>query len=184
VCPDCAVEQFTEHGKTFRIAVHNYAEGARETPSSPESRASSSGFSKLVEGVEKIVASEMATMPDPDFPHYTFLFHFAPDLSNGGDGMEHLNSTQIVIQGALTGAGLSEALEDTAHEFFHVWNVKRLRPAALGPFDYTREDYTPSLWFAEGVTSYCAYASLLRSGIWGRKEFLQRLAEEVRALEL
>ena len=104
VCPDCAVEQFTEHGKTFRIAVHNYAEGARETPSSPESRASSSGFSKLVEGVEKIVASEMATMPDPDFPHYTFLFHFAPDLSNGGDGMEHLNSTQIVIHTPLSAA--------------------------------------------------------------------------------
>ena len=184
VCPDCAVEQFTERGKTFRIAVHNYAEEGREASPNPESRVPSPGFSKLVEGVKKIVASEMAMMPEPDFPHYTFLFHFAPDLSNGGDGMEHLNSTQIVIQGDLTGAGLSEALEDTAHEFFHVWNVKRLRPAALGPFDYTREDYTPSLWFAEGVTSYCAYASLLRSGIWGRKEFLQRLAEEVRALEL
>src|SRR2546426_3920613 len=176
VCPDCGAEQFTEHGKTFRIAVHDYEE-AGETRPSP-------GFSKLVEGVKKLVASEMAMMPDPDFPHYTFLFHFAPDLSNGGDGMEHLNSTQIVIQGDLGGAGLSEALEDAAHEFFHVWNVKRLRPAALGPFNYAREDYTQSLWFAEGVTSYYAYVNLLRSGAWDRKEFLKRLAEEVRALEL
>ena len=184
VCPDCGVEQFTERGKTFRIAVHNYAEEGREASPNPESRIPSPEFSKLVEGVKKIVASEMAMMPDPDFPHYTFLFHFAPDLSSGGDGMEHLNSTQIVIQGDLAGAGLSEALEDAAHEFFHVWNVKRLRPAALGPFDYTREDYTQSLWFAEGATSYYAYVNLLRSGIWDRKEFLKRLAEEVRALEL
>ena len=184
VCPDCGVEPFTERGKTFRIAVHNYAEEGREASPNPESRVPSPGFSKLVEGVKKIVASEMAMMPDPDFPHYTFLFHFAPDLSSGGDGMEHLNSTQIVIQGDLAGAGLSEALEDAAHEFFHVWNVKRLRPAALGPFNYTREDYTQSLWFAEGVTSYYAYVNLLRSGAWDRKEFLKRLAEEARALEL
>ncbi|PYU93715.1 MAG: hypothetical protein DMG25_08680 [Acidobacteria bacterium] len=184
VCPDCGVEQFTERGKTFRIAVHNYAEEGSEASPSPESRVPSPEFSKLVEGVKKIVASEMAMMPDPDFPHYTFLFHFAPDLSSGGDGMEHLNSTQIVIQGDLAGAGLSEALEDAAHEFFHVWNVKRLRPAALGPFNYAREDYTQSLWFAEGVTSYYAYVNLLRSGAWDRKEFLKRLAEEARALEL
>src|SRR5437870_1845202 len=83
---------------------------------------------------------------------------------------------QIVIQGVLAGAGCSEALEDAAHEFFHVWNVKRLRPAALGPFYYAREDYTQLLWFAEGVTSYFACVNLLRSGAWDRKEFLKLLA--------
>ncbi|HKS96256.1 MAG TPA: PDZ domain-containing protein [Terriglobia bacterium] len=98
--------------------------------------------------------------------------------------MEHLNSTQIIVRGSLDDAGIREAEEDAAHEFFHLWNVKRLRPAALGPFDYTREDYTRSLWFAEGVTSYYAYVHLLRSGLWDQRQFLKHLADEIRALEL
>src|SRR4029077_1743105 len=113
----------------------------------------------------------------------TFLFHFAPDLTNAGDGMEHLNSTQIIVRGELDDAGITDALENSAHEFFHVWNVKRLRPAALGPFDYTREDYTSSLWFAEGITTYYEYVNLMRSGVWTQQEFLHRLAGEIRILE-
>src|SRR5205814_854572 len=64
------------------------------------------------------------------------------------------------------------------------WNVNRLRPAALGPFDYTREDYTPSLWFAEGVTSYYAYVHLRRAGLWSRDEFLGHFAGEIGQLEI
>jgi predicted metalloprotease with PDZ domain len=123
----------------------------------------------------------MAMMPAPDFEHYTFIFHFVPDISMG-DGMEHLNSTQIIIRGSL-GSSLEEALETAAHEFFHLWNAKRLRPAALGPFDYTREVYTPSLWLAEGVTTYVSYLTLLRSGLWTRERFLSRLCDEIRVLE-
>jgi predicted metalloprotease with PDZ domain len=160
--------QFQERGKTFRVAVHSYGEEDVD-------------LSKLREGLQKIVHTETALMPAPDFDHYTFIFHFAPGISMG-DGMEHLNSTQIVIQGTLS-SSLAEALETAAHEFFHVWNVKRLRPAALGPFDYTREVYTQSLWLAEGVTSYVSYFSLLRAGLWTRDQFLARLSEEVRELE-
>jgi predicted metalloprotease with PDZ domain len=136
-----------------------------------------------VDGLKKIVRSEMAMMPEPDLRDYTFIFHFAPGISQG-DGMEHLNSSLIIIQGELSGTGLAEALETAAHEFFHLWNVKRLRPAGLGPFDYTREQYTRSLWFAEGVTAYYAYLHLLRSGVWSRQQFLEHLAEEIRGLEL
>jgi predicted metalloprotease with PDZ domain len=124
----------------------------------------------------------MAMMPAPDFDHYTFLFHFAPEIA-AGDGMEHLNSTQIIIGQLLSDDGIDEALTDAAHEFFHTWNVKRLRPAALGPFDYTKEDYTPSLWFAEGVTSYYSYVALRRAGIWSEAEFRKRLASEVQTFE-
>ena len=127
--------------------------------------------SKLIEGIKKIVHAEMSSMPAPDFSHYTFIFHFAPDISQG-DGMEHLNSTQIIMRGSLS-SSLDETLETAAHEFFHVWNVKRLRPAALGPFDYTREVYTPSLWFAEGITTYVGYLTLLRTGLWTREQFLR-----------
>jgi predicted metalloprotease with PDZ domain len=160
--------QFTEQGKTIRVAVHSYDEGDTDT-------------SKLLEGLKKIVHAEMALMPAPDFEFYTFIFHFAPDISMG-DGMEHLNSTQIILRGNLS-SSLDEALENAAHEFFHLWNVKRLRPAELGPFDYTREVYTPSLWVAEGVTTYVSYLSLLRSGLWTPKQFLARLSEEIRVLE-
>jgi predicted metalloprotease with PDZ domain len=169
--PDCWVNDFEEDGKTFHVAVHSY----------PDQDGDADSRSALVDGLKKIVQSEMAMMPGPDFSHYTFLFHFDPGLPMG-DGMEHLNSTDIIVHGKLSESGLSQALETAAHEFFHLWNVKRLRPAGLGPFDYSRECYTRSLWFVEGITTYYSYVNLLRSGIWSQQEFLERLAGEVRAL--
>jgi predicted metalloprotease with PDZ domain len=200
---ECLLEQFQGHGKTFRIAVHNYAQEEKELPpaaalpstldlaagktelnegAKPKAVVPGSDVSKLVEGVKRIVGAEMEMMPAPDFQSYTFIFHFAPDI-NAGDGMEHLNSAEIMVRGELSDATLGEALGDAAHEFFHAWNVKRLRPAGLGPFDYTRENYTPLLWFAEGVTSYYSDRALLRSGIWSREKFLTALAGEIGALE-
>ena len=168
ISADCSVDEFREAGKTFRVAIHSFGERDAEPAT-------------LVDGLRKIVRSEMAMMPSPDFEHYTFIVHFAPDVPLG-DGMEHFNSTDIVIRGS-PADGLVEALETAAHEFFHLWNVKRLRPQSLGPFDYTHETYTRSLWFAEGVTSYYAYVHLLRAGLWSRQEFLKRLAEEIRQFE-
>ena len=168
VSPDCSILTFETAGKQYRVAVHAYH---------PDPGA----LQKLEEGLKKIVQSETAMMPAPDYDHYTFIFHFDPSIRMG-DGMEHLNSTQIILRGDPSGSALDGAFEDAAHEFFHVWNVKRLRPAALGPFDYTREDYTRSLWVAEGITTYYSYVHLLRSGLWDRQKFLQRLATEIRQL--
>lgn len=182
LCGECQLDEFREHDKTFRVLIHNYSAEA-----SDEKDAANSSTAALIAGLtdhlKKIVHSEMGVMPDPDFDTYTFIFHFAPDIS-AGDGMEHLNSTQIIMRGSLDAETAQDAVETAAHEFFHLWNVKRLRPAALGPFDYTRENYTPSLWFAEGVTSYYAYVHLLRSGLWSRASFLKHLADEIRTLEL
>jgi predicted metalloprotease with PDZ domain len=168
ISPECTLDQFQEQGKTIQVVVHTYGENDKDR-------------SQLLEGIKKLVHAEMAAMPPPDLQHYLFIFHFAPGVSLG-DGMEHLNSTQIIVRSNVRD-GSQEALESVAHEFFHLWNVKRLRPAALGPFDYTRENYTRSLWFAEGVTSYCAYLFLLRSGLWTREQFLNRLASEIYDLE-
>lgn len=164
----CTVDQFQDQGKTFQVAVHTYTDDDNDR-------------SHLIAGLKKIVHAEMAAMPAPDFDHYLFIFHFVPDIPLG-DGMEHLNSTQIILQGTVE-ESTEEALETAAHEFFHLWNVKRLRPAALGPFDYTREDYSRSLWFCEGVTTYYAYLFLLRSGVWNREQFLNHLAGEITVLE-
>jgi len=169
ISADCLLEQFRERGKTIRVAVHSTTEQAHNP-------------SRLIDGLKKIVRAQLASMPEPDFSDYTFIFHFSPDVSKG-DGMEHLNSTQVIVRGSLTSGALDVALETAAHEFFHLWNVKRLRPAGLGPFDYTKENYSRSLWFAEGITTYYGYLSLLRAGLYNRAEFLDRLAEEIRTFE-
>ncbi|HLI29465.1 MAG TPA: PDZ domain-containing protein [Terriglobia bacterium] len=166
----CEQTQFQDHGKLFRIVMHAYGGG---------SEGATQWTKDLARSLRKIVHCEMAMMPAPDFQAYTFLFHVSPFISEG-DGMEHLNSTDIIVRGSIGADTLSEALEIAAHEFFHVWNVKRLRPAGLGPFDYRREVYTRSLWFAEGLTSYYSYVMLLRAGIWGQQDFFDRLAGEIR----
>jgi predicted metalloprotease with PDZ domain len=169
LCSQCTLETFTEGGKTIRVLIHSFAE--RDSDSS-----------KLVEGLKAIVHSELAMMPEPDLTHYTFLFHFAPGVPMG-DGMEHLDSTFIVMRNSLSDGSLGETLEIASHEFFHVWNVKRLRPVGLGPFDYSREQYSNSLWFAEGVTTYYSFVHLYRAGLLDREEYLHRIAEEIRTLE-
>ena len=168
ISANCTVDQFQEQGKTIRVAVHTYNDDDGDRTA-------------LIAGLKKIVHAEMTSMPAPDFEHYLFIFHFVPDISMG-DGMEHLNSTQIIVQGSVRDS-TQEALETAAHEFFHLWNVKRLRPAALGPFDYTRENYSRSLWAAEGITSYYGYLFLLQSGLWTRGQFLNRLANEMYTLD-
>lgn len=168
ISSECSLDEFQEQGKTIDVAVHTYndLDGDR---------------ARLLAGVKKLVHVEMAAMPLPDFQHYLFIFHFVPDLSMG-DGMEHLNSTQIIVQGSVRD-NTQDAEETAAHEFFHLWNVKRLRPSALGPFDYTRENYSRSLWFAEGITTYYGYLFLLQSGLWTREQFLSHLADEIYSLE-
>jgi len=168
ICGECSLDQFQEGDKTIEVAVHTYNDEDNDR-------------SRLLAGLKKIVHVEMASMPPPDFEHYLFIFHFVPDIPLG-DGMEHMNSTQIIVQGSVR-ESTQEALETAAHEFFHLWNVKRLRPAALGPFDYTRENYSRSLWVAEGITTYYGYLFLRRSGLWTREQFLDHLANEIATLE-
>lgn len=153
---------FSYAGKSFRVLIHNDG--------------SDKNVDRFVTDLEKIVKTEFAVMGPPDVNQYTFFFHFNPYALHG-DGMEHLNSTQIVLTGYL---GDDERYDDTllvsAHEFFHLWNVKRLRPGALGPWDYTKENYTPSLWISEGLTSYYASLSLRRSGLWDDRKYFNHLA--------
>jgi len=91
--------------------------------------------------------------------------------------MEHANCTAIYVSSA------SYLQNVSGHEFFHAWNVKRIRPASLEPVDYTHEMYTRALWFAEGVTNtYAAYA-LVRTGLWSKQEFYQDLSGQISELE-
>jgi predicted metalloprotease with PDZ domain len=131
---------------------------------------------ELEDGLAKIVRYETQLMGGAPYDHYQFIFHIDPS-GVGGGGMEHANSTAI---GATSSAS---AITTAAHEFFHLWNVKRIRPQSLEPIDYTKEMYTRSLWFAEGVTStYAAYAEV-RTGLWTPTQFYDDLAYQIQELQ-
>jgi len=127
--------------------------------------------------LRKICAYELQMMGGAPFDHYLFILHIGKGAAGAGGGMEHANGTAINVSSGQTLAGVA------AHEFFHLWNVKRIRPASLEPIDYTREQYTRALWFAEGVTSTYGNYTLLRSGIWSRQDFYGDLAQDINELE-
>ena len=132
---------------------------------------------ELRESLSRIVTYETTLMGGPPFQEYMFLFHFGAYNEVGGGGMEHANCTAIATGSSGTAAGVA------AHEFFHAWNVKRIRPQSLEPVDYSKEMWTRSLWFAEGVTSTYGAYTLLRSGIWKRDHFYADLAAQFSELD-
>src|SRR5271170_7176992 len=124
-----------------------------------------------------ITKYEVHLMGGAPFHQYTFFFHFGPYPEVGGGGMEHSNCTAISTPSGDTATSVS------AHEFFHAWNVKRIRPQTLEPVDYTKEMYTRALWFAEGVTSTYGSYTLERSGLWTKDQFYEDLAGQIGELD-
>jgi len=102
-----------------------------------------------------------------------------------GGGLEHKNSTILMASRwtTRTRATYRGWLELASHEYFHTWNVKRLRPAALGPFDYEAENYTRSLWIVEGLTDYYSDLALVRAGLTSRDEYLNALSNQIQSLQ-
>ena len=170
IAPDWTQDDFEVDGKKYHVVVHSFGpEGGRRAA--------------LVKDIEKIVRAEFAMWGPPEFEEYTFLIHFAAD-DRSGDGMEHLTSTQIIQPGALADPGVYEGtLGTVSHEFFHVWNVKRLRPQELGPWDFTRPLATRGLWIAEGFTNYYGHLMLRRAGLWDDKRFLNQEAQTIKGIE-
>jgi predicted metalloprotease with PDZ domain len=113
---------------------------------------------------------------------YVFIVQ---NVENGGGGIEHLNSTVLMMSrlGYTDPNRYRGFLGLVAHEYFHLWNVKRIRPVELGPFNYSEENYTRSLWIAEGITSYYDELALVRAGFVGPKSFLQTLSTSINAHE-
>ena len=127
--------------------------------------------------LKKIVTYETKLMDGAPYDKYTFIFHIGKAAAGGGGGMEHANSTAIFVPSDNYLSNVS------AHEFFHLWNVKRIRPATLEPVDYTHEMYTRSLWFAEGVTNTYGSYTMVRTGIWDKQQFYQDLSAQISDLE-
>jgi predicted metalloprotease with PDZ domain len=128
--------------------------------------------------ITKIIEVEAKIFGGLPYDRYTFLLHLS---SNGGGGLEHKNCCSLLYPRFSFQAGEkhNRFMQLVAHEFFHLWNVKRIRPAALEKFDYEGENYTHSLWFSEGTTSYYDLLIPRRAGIYDDKEFLAELSKEI-----
>jgi predicted metalloprotease with PDZ domain len=137
---------------------------------------------RFAEDARRIVEAAGALMGGLPYDRYLFIVHLA-DRRRGG--LEHAASTTLHV--ARMGFFPRDAYEETlgllAHEFFHVWNVKRLRPAAFVPFDYAREQYTRLLWWFEGATSYYEQVVLARAGLLEPKRWLRALGQALTSLE-
>ncbi|HEX8707340.1 MAG TPA: PDZ domain-containing protein [Pyrinomonadaceae bacterium] len=170
IAPNWTQDDFIVGGKTYHVVVHSLGEEGGKRPA-------------LVRDLEKIVRAETGMWGAPEFDSYTFMIHFAAD-DRSLDGMEHLTSTNIIEPGALADPGIyGDTLETAAHEFFHVWNVKRLRPIELGPWDFTRPAKTRGLWIAEGLTQYYGELMLRRAGLWTDKQLLKRFGDVLGGIE-
>jgi predicted metalloprotease with PDZ domain len=135
---------------------------------------------KLVSDLRAMVESAVALIGEIPYRHYTFLA-----IGPGGGGLEHGNSVALTFAatGLNTPGGYKSWLNFVTHEFFHLYNVKRIRPIALGPFDYDRENYTRMLWVSEGFTVYYEYLILNRAGLLGRGELLEQLRSTIARYE-
>jgi predicted metalloprotease with PDZ domain len=127
---------------------------------------------------QKITEAQVSMMGEIPYSDYTFMLH--AHTSDGG-GLEHLNSTSIIFErnSLRFPAAYQNFLSVISHELFHVWNVKRIRPDALGPFDYSRENYTRLLWVAEGITDYYGHLMLRRAGVISEEEYLGSLSSMI-----
>ncbi len=158
---------FQEDGATYHIVVH-------ADPADYDMK-------KVEEALQKITHAAVDWMQDRPYEEYTFLYHF-PRRPAGG-GMEHAYGTAIDIGAERLRENPSAIANVSAHEFFHLWNVKRIRPQSLEPIDYQHEQDTRALWFCEGVTSTVADVLLVRAGLSSQKQFFDDLGRSIAELQ-
>jgi predicted metalloprotease with PDZ domain len=155
---------------TIRTAVHHDAADA--------------AIDEYAAGAEKIVREQGAIFgefPEFDGGTYTFLGDYVP--WGGGDGMEHRNSTVVAAPVSLRGPGMVlDVLDTVSHEFFHAWNVERIRPASLEPFNFEEANISGELWLAEGFTQYYGSLTMIRTGLSSVEEGVPQLARSAHAV--
>jgi predicted metalloprotease with PDZ domain len=164
------IREFTVGSRAFRFAAHHTGTDAE--------------LDAYVRSVAQIVRQEGAIygeFPEYEPGTYTFLADYLPYADR--DGMEHRNSTVMTVAGTIRDQR-GVLLDTVAHEFFHCWNVERIRPKGLEPFDFDRANMTDSLWLAEGFTQYYGPLVLQRAGLVNLRETLSSLSELVSSVTL
>lgn len=156
------IRSFNVDGQTINFVLHH--KGTKEE------------FDTYFEQVKNIVLQQKAVfgeLPKFDHDNYYFLACYMPNVD--GDGMEHRNSTILTDIEGLAQGGMKGNIGTVSHEFFHAWNVERIRPLSLEPFDFSKANMSGDLWFAEGFTSYYDSLILCRAGIITPQEYIEGL---------
>ncbi|MBW4471045.1 MAG: M61 family metallopeptidase [Stenomitos rutilans HA7619-LM2] len=163
-----AVYEFEALGKPHQLAV--CGDGNLE----PE---------RLIPDIQKLIQVEADLFGGLPYDRYLFLLHLS---SQGFGGLEHKSSCSLIYQrfGFRSKDKYDRFIQLVAHEFFHLWNVKRIRPKALEVFDYEQENYTPSLWFSEGTTSFYDLVIPYRAGIYDLRTYLIALNREITRFQM
>jgi predicted metalloprotease with PDZ domain len=165
-----SIREFEVDGRRIRFAAHHTGTAAQ--------------LESFVADVKKIVVSEREVFGE--FPvyepgSYTFIADYLPYAN--GDGMEHRNSTVITSSGAIA-TNRNNLLAAVAHEFFHCWNVERIRPRSLEPFDFERANMSGELWLGEGFTQYYEPLSMSRAGVADLRDTLNDFLDLMTAVTL
>ncbi|HVN03565.1 MAG TPA: PDZ domain-containing protein [Bryobacteraceae bacterium] len=158
--------QFTAAGRPHTVAMENVPAGVNRE--------------KITSDLQRMVQAATRLIGDVPYQHYTFLL-----MGKGNGGIEHANSAAISFNGEslLKEEGYLRWLSYVAHEYFHTFNVKRIRPLALGPFDYDQENLTDMLWVSEGLSVYYQDLVLVRAGLMSREQYLEKMAAAITRFE-
>jgi predicted metalloprotease with PDZ domain len=150
-------------GRLYRVVV----DGAPEVPHS------------FLRDLAKIAEAEARLVGTPPYRQYLLLIHLSDGIGRIA-ALEHAASSSVIIprRSLAGGDAYDELLYVAAHELFHAWNARRLRPAELVPYDLSREQRARSLWITEGLTEYFAHRALRLSGLWSKAHYLERLSEQ------
>ncbi len=170
---DCPILMGNQESLTFEVRGVPHQAALENVPEAVDR-------ARIAADLKKIVEAATGLMGDIPYKHYSFLL-----IGTGNGGIEHADSAACFFNGK----SLAEAkgylgwLSYIAHEYFHCFNVKRIRPLALGPFDYDAENYTDMLWVSEGLTVYYEDIVLVRAGLMTPAQYLERLAEAMTRFE-
>jgi predicted metalloprotease with PDZ domain len=175
---DTLVDCPTEMGK-FDVAQFQVEGKPHYLVTTPANSLAKDKTAQFTEMLGKVAAAQSAIFGGLPYEKYVYFYFFARPESNAGGALEHLNSHV-----AFAHSDNPDFIIGTAsHEYFHLWNVKRIRPADMWPYDYSREDETPLLWVSEGFTNYYGNVALYRAGLRTREQFLQTVRGAINGVE-
>jgi predicted metalloprotease with PDZ domain len=170
---DCPTLVGNQEWIEFEAAGRAHSAAIENVPPSVDRPKMAADLKRMVEAATRLIG-------DVPYRHYTFLF-----MGKGNGGIEHLNSAAVAFNGdsLTTEVGYRRWLSYVAHEYFHNFNVKRIRPIALGPFDYDRENITSMLWVSEGLSVYYQDLVLVRAGLITGEQYLEKMANSISRFE-
>lgn len=164
------VTEFSVEGKPHYFAA---------APAGVFSAEKSKKFTELLASTIKAQSAIFGGLP---YEKYVAYYFFRPAESNASGALEHLNS-YVAFAPAGERSTPEQIIGTGSHEFFHLWNVKRIRPSEMWPYDYSRENETPNLWFSEGFTNYYGIVGTYRGGVTSKENFLSRVADAAAGIE-